>query len=146
MNSKQSCFYTIASDIKNICPVIEEILNFFDNAYSELSDCCKFDLKVILNELITNAIRHGNKSMEASKVKIYADVIEDKSTIKITDEGSGFNPAEKISVALEKKTNEELLDFCETGRGLLIVKSLADSVKFNKKGNSITVVKSLKRV
>lgn len=146
MDSKQSYFYTIASDIKNICPVIEEILSFLDNAYGELSDCCKFDLKVILNELITNAIRHGNKCIGTNKVQIHADIIEDKSIIKITDEGCGFNPDEKISVALEKKTNEELLDFCETGRGLLIVKSLADSISFNKKGNSITVIKSLKRL
>ncbi len=143
MKSKQSCFYTIASDIKYICPVVEEILRFLDNAYGELSDCCKFELKVILNELISNAIRHGNKCIQAKEVQIHAEIVEGKSIIKIADEGSGFNPAEKLSSAWENKTNEELLDLCETGRGLLIVKSLADKIMFNKKGNIITVVKSL---
>jgi serine/threonine-protein kinase RsbW len=61
----------------------------------------------------------------------------------VEDFGIGYNYSE----ILNKCSN---IDKCvdtikECGRGILIVKSLCDNVKFNRQGNKIVILKKLKK-
>ena len=51
----------IPSDINIMCPTIKEILFYLKDTFVTVSEDTHFEIKVILNELILNAIRHGNK-------------------------------------------------------------------------------------
>lgn len=103
-----------------------------------------FETRVILNELLVNAVVHGNKKDNSKKVHVKAGVCEDhRIYIIVEDEGEGL-------VIEEKLCNEEVFDcnaavevFClnESGRGLIITSSLCDSLKRNKKGNKVVVLK-----
>lgn len=84
-------------------------------------------------EAVNNAIIHGNKSDPGKLVDVEIDFKNNDITITVTDEGSGFRP-EKIPDPTLPENIEEL-----SGRGVFLMSKLADSIKFNEKGNSVTM-------
>jgi len=100
-----------------------------------------FDLRVILNEVLINAIMHGNHEDASKNVKIDAGITENGDVfLIIEDEGAGYDYSEICS------RNESLSEadyMNESGRGMMIIKGLCDRVKVNKKGNKIVIVKKI---
>jgi serine/threonine-protein kinase RsbW len=89
------------------------------------------NMMTCLNEIAINAIVHGNKLDENKKVIVNADVDAKRVIWTITDEGEGFDYDH-----LPDPTAEENLENL-TGRGVFIVKQLADQCVFNTKGNEV---------
>ena len=89
------------------------------------------NMMTCLNEIAINAIVHGNKLDENKKVIVNADVDPKRVIWTITDEGEGFDYDH-----LPDPTAEENLENL-TGRGVFIVKQLADQCVFNSKGNEV---------
>ena len=84
-------------------------------------------------EAVNNAIILGNKSDPGKLVDVEIDFKDNDITITVTDEGNGFRP-EKIPDPTLPENIEEL-----SGRGVFLMSKLADSIKFNEKGNSVTM-------
>lgn len=84
-------------------------------------------------EAVNNAILHGNKSAPDKIVEIEMGFKNNVLKIKVTDEGPGFNPGKVPDPT--KPENIEALD----GRGVFLMSRLADKIKYNKKGNSVTM-------
>lgn len=133
----------ISSQIENVSITVKNILKYIQDSKGELEEDVLFDLKVILNELILNAIKHGNKENETKFVNIRVHVTSDKKAlIIVSDDGNGYDYRQ----VYDSSKNKDMCDITrvmETGRGIIIVKSLCDTVKFNKRGNSVCIVKSL---
>ncbi|MBS1524313.1 MAG: ATP-binding protein [Bacteroidetes bacterium] len=89
------------------------------------------NMMTCLNEIAINAIVHGNKLDESKKVIINAEVEPKRIVWTITDEGEGFDYDH-----LPDPTAEENLENL-TGRGVFIVKQLADQCIFNAAGNEV---------
>lgn len=89
------------------------------------------NMMTCLNEIAINAIVHGNKLDESKKVIINAEVDSKRVVWTVTDEGEGFDYEH-----LPDPTSEENLEKL-TGRGVFIVKQLADQCIFNTKGNEV---------
>jgi len=135
----------IPADIYYVRDTVEKILNFFNDRLS-LGKNMIFELKVILNELIVNAIIHGNKGDISKHVFIKAGICKkDKVYIIIEDEGEGMDRYEEICSSTDTNNSNIndvfLLD--ESGRGLKIVSCLCNSLKTNKKGNKVVVTKDI---
>lgn len=84
-------------------------------------------------EAVNNAITHGNKANPQKLVDVEIEFENDEIKITVTDEGQGFSP-EKIPDPTMPENIEEL-----SGRGVFLMTKLADSIKFNEKGNSVTM-------
>lgn len=97
-------------------------------------------LAIAVTEVGNNAIIHGNKRDPNKKVHLNIDVGEGEICVVIRDEGVGFNP-DGLSNPLDP---ENLLR--ESGRGIFIVRSLMDEVRFDfsKGGTEITLIKRKK--
>jgi serine/threonine-protein kinase RsbW len=93
------------------------------------------NIRIALVEAITNAIEHGNGFDSTRLVKVEANFSEAKAEIKITDTGKGFNHRK-----LPNPTAPENL-FKPRGRGIYMMYRLMDEVHFNRKGNSVRLVK-----
>ncbi|MFA5478407.1 MAG: SpoIIE family protein phosphatase [Candidatus Muiribacteriota bacterium] len=93
----------------------------------------KFKIRLIIDEILSNAIEHGNKYNDNRNIAIYHKITSKNLTIKIIDEGKGFNWQEKISKQCDINIKSE------RGRGIIIVKELCSSIKYNKKGNEVTI-------
>jgi len=93
-------------------------------------------LAIAVTEAVNNAIIHGNKQDRRKRVNLRFEFEDEKLIVKIKDQGTGFNP-DLISDPLAP---ENLLK--ESGRGVFILSTLMDEVKFNfDKGTEITLVK-----
>lgn len=108
--------------------------NFVDDLVSNLhiGDDVYANLMTCLNEAITNAIFHGNKQNPDKKVYINLEVINQKRLIfNVADEGAGFD-FNDIPDPTDEANLEKL-----TGRGVYIMKKLADQCIFNTLGNEV---------
>ncbi|EKQ55415.1 MULTISPECIES: ATP-binding protein [unclassified Clostridium] len=94
-----------------------------------------FEIKLIISEAVSNAYIHGNNSDNSKPIYVQWELKENFIRIAVKDCGSGV----ESSKANKEISEESLLDEC--GRGLFIIRSYADEVKF--KGNSIIMEKYL---
>ncbi|MEW5797887.1 MAG: ATP-binding protein [Bacteroidota bacterium] len=125
----------IPSNRKNI-HLVEEF--FHDaNASLKLPDEKLHLLLVAVTEAVNNGIIHGNKNDETKDVTLTCGMRGKTLTVKIKDEGEGFDPAEIVSPLHD----DNLLR--TGGRGVFLMKSFMQSVKYNKKGNEVTLVMKL---
>ncbi len=93
------------------------------------------ELLMVLDEALTNALKHGNKHDAQKKITVSAQISNEKIEISIRDEGDGFQPGKLINPL----SAEGIERNC--GRGVFLVKSYMDEVSFNDKGNEIKMVK-----
>jgi serine/threonine-protein kinase RsbW len=84
-------------------------------------------------EAVNNAIVHGNKSDIKKFVDVQFNLAKKNLQVTVTDEGKGFKPSEIPDPT--KPENIELL----AGRGVFLMSKLADEIKFNNTGNSVTM-------
>ncbi len=119
-------FY-IENDINQINDVVEDLVVFLKEL--EISDDEIFDIKLVLSELLINAAKHGNKFDKDKKIKLYYNITKEKIITRIYDEGDGFDHKEISDY------DDRLLE--ENGRGIILVSSIADRVKYIGKGNIV---------
>jgi serine/threonine-protein kinase RsbW len=94
-----------------------------------------FSVKLALEEALVNAIKHGNQMDRSKKVHISYRVLPDRFDIRITDEGSGFDPRD----VPDPTAIENLERPC--GRGLMLMRHYMTAVAFNQEGNSVAMTK-----
>ncbi len=84
-------------------------------------------------EAVTNAIVHGNKNNpdKLVRINVYSDA--NSINVKVADEGDGFN----INVVPDP-TKPDLIEKPD-GRGIFLMKNLADKVVFDKNGSIVTL-------
>ena len=109
--------------LENLIEQIADKHHVSEDTFANMMTC--------LNEVAINAIVHGNKLDENKKVIVNAEVDGKRVIWTITDEGPGFDYDH-----LPDPTAEENLESL-TGRGVFIVKQLADQCIFNATGNEV---------
>ena len=95
------------------------------------------NISICVDELLGNALVHGNDLDETRKIFVTIVFDQEKVTVSIEDQGDGFDHAKIVG---------EFIDNLETlpaRRGLFIVHYLMDEMSFNEKGNKVTMVKYL---
>jgi DNA-binding response OmpR family regulator len=95
------------------------------------------NISICVDELLNNALMHGNDLDETRKIFITMVFDHEKLEISIADQGDGFDY--KTVVAQFSENAETLPE----RRGLFIVHYLMDEMCFNEKGNKVTMVKYL---
>lgn len=93
------------------------------------------NLFVALDEAFVNAVKHGNKYDSRKLIRITAEVSRHEARFTIEDEGEGFD-VDSIPDPLDP---ENL--FKTSGRGVLFIYNIMDEVKYNERGNRLTMVK-----
>lgn len=84
-------------------------------------------------EAVNNAIKHGNRNNPEKNVEVLITMDGDEMKVEVTDEGEGFDPS-SVPDPTRPVNIEEL-----SGRGIFLMSKLADSIKFNKAGNRVTM-------
>jgi serine/threonine-protein kinase RsbW len=97
-------------------------------------------LAISVTEIVANAIYHGNRKDRTKKVYIKFITSHKKIIIHVRDQGVGFNPNQVANPLAPENL------FKESGRGIFIVKTLMDDVKFKflKSGTEIILTKNVK--
>lgn len=102
---------------------ITELLKIIDR--TNINQNAFYDIKLILNELVVNGIKHGNEHDSNKNVHFEVNITEDKITISVVDEGNGITHNCKDC---------NPIDMVTSGRGLYIVDKLTQEliIKDNK--------------
>lgn len=91
----------------------------------------QFRLCTVVAEAVANAMVNGNRSDPSRYVIIDLEFTAECIIIAVSDEGDGFDPRR-----IPDPTDLQSLD-ATCGRGLYMIRSLADHVAFNERGNTI---------
>jgi len=94
-----------------------------------------FSVKLALEEALVNAIKHGNQMDRTKKVRIVYQLHADRFEIRISDDGTGFDPCD----VPDPTAFENLERPC--GRGLMLMRHYMTEVAFNDRGNGVTMSK-----
>jgi serine/threonine-protein kinase RsbW len=122
----------IPSDLTMVEEAVELLARHcFEGA--EPSPQARFRLRVTMGEALTNAIQFGNQGDRDRAVAIRADLYPDRLRLAVTDEGYGFDPGR----VPDPRSDDSLES--PSGRGLFLIRSFADRVEFNEKGNTIWI-------
>ncbi|MEO6524921.1 MAG: ATP-binding protein [Mucilaginibacter sp.] len=119
----------LSSEMESLT-ALEKLIEDLADKY-QISEDTFANMMTCLNEAFINAIVHGNKLDVKKKVFINAEVDARRIIWTIKDEGAGFDYNN-----LPDPTAPENLENL-TGRGVFIVKQLADQCIFNGIGNEL---------
>lgn len=92
-------------------------------------------LAIGFNEMIMNAIEHGNSLEQSTEVNVEIIDSPERLYVVIKDQGMGF----KWEDAIDESCN--FLSSAERGRGIAMAKLCYDHVWYNRKGNEVLLVK-----
>jgi serine/threonine-protein kinase RsbW len=112
--------------------IIEKLVETICSTY-KLNEDYYGNILVAVTEAVNNAIHHGNKSNPDKKVHVGFETTPQSLLFSVRDEGSGFDfdnlPDPTDPVNLEKPT----------GRGIFLMKHLADEVSFTDNGRCVSI-------
>ena len=152
---KTQSFYVcqIQASIDNLKEAVDGALAYFSKMYGEMGESTYLELKVVLNELLINAIKHGSKEDVTKQVKVVAGLTDGEyALLVVEDDGEGYDinlleQCKKIGLKhVPESEQNDVSNINESGRGIFIVKSLCEDFMVNEKGNKIVVNKKLSKV
>jgi serine/threonine-protein kinase RsbW len=97
---------------------------------------CRSDIGLAVGEACANAVQHADAGLD---YQVTVTIHEDRCVIDVLDEGVGIESAETPEAGPD----------AETGRGLRIIRALADAVELRRdqpRGVVLRIIKMLQRV
>jgi len=137
LETPDCCSIVVKSVTSALADVCNQILSKLQvNSYRQ-DDI--FSIHLALEEAFLNAIKHGNRMDPNKEVRIDCTIGADKVEIALTDQGQGFDPDSVPDPRLGKNL------YKPEGRGLFLINSYMDVVKFNERGNCVYMVRYKER-
>jgi serine/threonine-protein kinase RsbW len=153
---------------------VGDILAYYTENLGELCESSYDELKIVLNELLNNAVKHGNQGDADKHVEIVAGITGgDCAMVVVLDEGAalgdcaegsfanfrekraqgrgageGDEPDAALALSLAAGCEPDLdlvMGLAESGRGILIVRNLCDDFMVNARGNRVMICKRLQK-
>lgn len=90
-------------------------------------------ITLVVCESVNNAINHGNNFDENKYVTLFTEVGDEFIAFEVHDEGNGFDYSKVPDPTLEENIRSE------GGRGLFIIRNLADELSFRDNGSVIHI-------
>lgn len=132
MDTQLLIMFTLASRPCSIAN-LESMLSEVSRDY-QVSEDVFGNMLVSLTEAVTNAIVHGNNSDVSKSVKIQLEKSGNNFIIRVSDEGSGFDPN-----SLPDPTRGENL-YKTGGRGVFLMQKLSDTMRFHNNGSTVEML------
>ena len=121
--------FAISSEMK----LVDRIANSLADFAASQGGGSYSDMKLVIRELLINAIEHGNKNDPGKSVSCRIEKIaSNRFKVLVSDEGEGFDHA-SLEMGMPGVRDSE------RKRGLPLVNTLSDELIFNEKGNAVTV-------
>jgi serine/threonine-protein kinase RsbW len=121
INSNPDNLRLVERLVDDVC----QIYNVDENSYG--------NILIAVTEAVNNAINHGNQNDPNKIVHIGFQSEDKKLTFSIKDEGQGFDYS-----SLPDPTDPTNIDKI-SGRGVFLMKNLADKVEFANNGNEVSL-------
>lgn len=122
-------------------PVFREFIEQACRHDKKIHDAACYDLKLAVDEAITNIITHGYAGMNPGSIILSLEIDPDKIIVNITDFGHAFEPSE----AEAPDVDAGLEDRSTGGFGLFFIHQTMDEINYEitEGGNRLTFIKQL---
>jgi serine/threonine-protein kinase RsbW len=126
---------SIKISIPSLIENIKIVESFIDNAREKypINEDIYGNIMISVTECVTNAIIHGNKMDGEKKVNLELNLDENQVEFIILDEGIGFDYEHLVDPTAPENLEKT------GGRGIFIMKHLADGIKFEDNGRKTTL-------
>jgi serine/threonine-protein kinase RsbW len=122
------------SGLDEVVPTVEAVVAAMAAAGYAENDL--FAMRLGLEEALVNGLKHGNRGDPARRVSVRYRVGPELALVVVEDQGPGFNPGD----VPDPLAPENLERAC--GRGLLLMRAYLTWVRYNDRGNAVTLCKS----
>lgn len=117
-----------------------EVLAFLERLSAELAaqswpEKDRFAIRLSLEEALVNAHKHGHQADATKPICVRDRIQADAFLAEVEDQGPGFNPHE-----IPDPTEAEYLNR-PCGRGVFLMRHYMTWVRFNERGNCVTLCK-----
>lgn len=119
LKSQLSEIHKIESFIEKLCEQYQLTTTYYGN------------ILIAITEAVSNAILHGNKLNQNKNVIITFEYLSNGFRFLVEDEGEGFD---YVNFPDPTDISKEI-----TGRGIYLIRALADDVEFTNRGTTIMV-------
>jgi serine/threonine-protein kinase RsbW len=114
------------SELDILCEKLESICQSLN-----LSQKCKFEINLALDELFTNIISYGFDDDEEHVIEITIDLKPDEVVLRVEDDGVPFNPVEASAPEVACSVEN-----CRIGGlGIHLIRNLMDEICYRRCGN-----------
>lgn len=117
--------YNSLVDVEALVSSVCEKLGVVEDAYG--------NVLIAVTEAVNNAIEHGNEMNKDLSVEVSVGDDDSSFCFNVMDQGNGFD----YTNLPDPTSPENLLK--ENGRGIFLMKNLADEVEFDAPGNSVNM-------
>ena len=138
----------IQIDLPSESPLLIEVNEFLTGVSREspLGVDQIAQLRQSIMEMGQNAIEWGNRHRSEALVRITYRTYDDRIEVVIRDQGAGFNPRDVPHAAqaedpIAHMDVREKLGLREGGFGMMISRGMLDELRYNSRGNEVTLVK-----
>lgn len=94
-----------------------------------------FNLKLCLHEAVVNAVKHGNKMHRDLSVHVVVKITKKDIVLDVTHQGQGFD----YRATQDPTSPDNIMKL--HGRGIFLIKSRMDRVRFLNQGRTIRMIK-----
>lgn len=156
---RHRCRFVLPNDLASMPPVVHYLQEHL--GYVGLCDAAdRTRVGIALQEALANALYHGNLELSSHmrenaeqhyyrlirerihqlpyanrRIYLSADLSPQEAVFVVEDEGPGFDPS-----CLPDPTDPTNLEKL-SGRGILLMRTFMDEVRFNPRGNQVTMIK-----
>lgn len=121
----------------DLMPEVEQFV--FETAQKvQLNEDKLNNISLAVAEAISNSMKHGNKNDKTKTVTITIKADDEKMIVILKDQGAGFDPKD-----IPDPTKPENI-LKDSGRGIHIMRSLLDDLKFNFTPDGTEIILELK--
>ncbi|MDD5655486.1 MAG: ATP-binding protein [Candidatus Omnitrophota bacterium] len=122
--------------LKDVPGLVEGILEKMESLgiYNDIP----MELRLAIEEALTNAVKHGNKLDPDKNVSIRVETFPGSVQIEVEDEGAGFDHG-KVPLP----TDDENI-WKTSGRGVFLIRHFMDKAEYSQGGRRLKLCKCLK--
>jgi serine/threonine-protein kinase RsbW len=113
--------------------IIDNLLGMMQRLDYSREDC--FGMRLALEEAYVNAVKHGHQGDLSKPVELGYHVDAERVLAEIRDQGPGFDPHRIPSPLTEEGVERP------SGRGVFLMRSFMTWIRYNQRGNAVTLCK-----
>ena len=117
--------YNSVADVERLIDRVCSRLDVNEEAYG--------NVLIAVTEAVNNAIQHGNRENETRSINVSVKDNQENVCFSVKDDGQGFD----FDNLPDPTAPENLLK--ENGRGIFLMRNLADKVEFTGKGREVSL-------
>ncbi len=125
---------TIPSD-EALIPGLSHMVGLLLHEFGYEPDDCVSTIPLVIDEALTNAMRHGNRSCREKSVRVGIEIDARQFRLTVSDEGEGFRRGD----VADPRGGDRI--WKTGGRGLFLIEQLMDEVQYRDGGRTVAIVR-----